>query len=228
MTTSDDPLGLEEVVQEDGVVITRRFMFVTIAGALIAWEIGFEFGAFDTISYRRIFAVFVVSTVVLLATIVANDDTFATSNVSRLILGLPFLYLLADVAFLTSVEVIARVLQVAILVSFPYAVYVIARLIDRDFFTLPRWERTISAVAVVTIGLIGFYVGEEHPRFLACEDFERIGDYVPSDCFDPDAPDDDVPADDRPEMPVEVEVELPGDDELDEPAVDPDAPPADE
>ncbi len=68
--------GASTTPNGDGGSVARTFMLVTVAGALAGWDIGFEYGAFDTISYRRVFAVFVVSTVVLAATFVADDDTF--------------------------------------------------------------------------------------------------------------------------------------------------------
>jgi len=161
---------------------TRTFMLVTIAGSLVAWDIGFEFGAFDTVSYRRVFAVFVVSTVVLVATIIADDDTLATSNMSRAILALPLLYFVADLTFLTFSQLLVSVLSLAILLTFPWALWVIARMLDTDFFSLGQRERNIAVATVILIGLAGLYVGTANDRFLTCGDFERIGDYQPDNC----------------------------------------------
>jgi hypothetical protein len=54
----------------------KTFAVVVAPAALAAWQVGFELGAFDVISYRRIFAVYVVSTVVLIATFIASDSGF--------------------------------------------------------------------------------------------------------------------------------------------------------
>lgn len=159
-------------------------MLVTIAGSLVAWDIGFEFGAFDTISYRRIFAVFVVSTVVLLGTIIADDDTLATSGWSRAILALPLLYILADLLFLTAAQVVVDAFTLAILLTFPWALWVTARLLDTDFFTLTPRHRNIAVGTILVIGLAGMYVGAANDRFLTCADFERIGDFQPDNCRD--------------------------------------------
>lgn len=160
----------------------RTFIVVTVAGSLVSWDIGFEYGAFETISYRRVFMVFVVSTVVLVTTLVANDDSFATSNPSRIILGLPLIYVLADLTFLTVSETVVDMLNIAVLVTFPYAVYVIATVLDQDYFSLPRREQMVAGATVITIGLAGLYVGSGNDRFLTCSDFERIGDYQPDNC----------------------------------------------
>lgn len=172
MTDADDePTG-----------ITRTFMLVTIAGSLAAWEIGFDLGAFETVAYRRVFTVFVVSTVVLLTTFVRNDETLATSPFSRVILGLPLAYLFADLTFLTVSQTVVDLFNMAIVLTFPWTVYVIARLVDQDYFSLPRREQAIALVAVVLIGLAGFYVGASHERFLTCDDFARSGDFQPPNC----------------------------------------------
>ena len=57
---------------------SRMFLVVTIAASLVAWDIGFDFGAFETVSYRRIFAVFVVSTVVLIGRASCRERVFRT------------------------------------------------------------------------------------------------------------------------------------------------------
>ena len=160
----------------------RTFLLVTIAGSLTAWEIGFEYGAFDTVSYRRVFAVFIVSSVVLIATIVADDDTFATSVVSRAILGLPLLYLLADITFLTESQTVSDVLGIAVLASFPYTVWVVARILGTDYFTMPIKHQLVAAATVTCVAAAGWYVGDQNDRFLICSDFERVGDYQPTNC----------------------------------------------
>lgn len=167
---------------ESTAAVTRTFIMVTIAGALVAWDIGFDYGAFETVSYRRFFTVFVVSTVVLIATVVRNDETFATSPVSRVVLGLPLAYFVADLLFLTVSQTVVFLLNVAIFITFPYTLYVIARLLDRDFLTLPRREQLVAAAVVLLLGFAGYYIGYENHRFLSCSDFERVGDYQPENC----------------------------------------------
>lgn len=172
----------DEVLDGEPSALTRSFMVVTIAGALVAWDIGFDLGAFETVSYRRVFTVFVVSTVVLLTTFVRNDETLATSPFSRVILGLPLAYLFADMTFLTVSQNVVDALNIAIIATFPWTLYVIARLVDRDYFLMPRREQIIALVAVVLIGLAGLYIGNGHERFLTCDDFARSGDFQPENC----------------------------------------------
>jgi len=162
----------------------RTFVLVSAPAALAAWQVGFELGAFDVISYRRIFAVFVVSAVVLVATFIAPDSGFATSQRSRLILSLPLLYLAADITLLTESTLVVNLLGGAVLLTLPYVVWVAARLMGFEFFTLDRVEQLAVAGLVLMIGLLGWYVGAKNDRFLTCRDFERMGDFEPANCVE--------------------------------------------
>ncbi|MDH4278930.1 MAG: hypothetical protein OEZ14_07090 [Acidimicrobiia bacterium] len=152
--------------------------------ALTAWQVGFEFGAFDVIAYRRVFAVFVVSTVVLVATFIAPDSGFATTAWSRLVLSLPLVYVAADITLLTESTLVTNVLSATILLTGPYIVWVAARLMGFEFFRLAQREQAAALVLVVTIGVLGWYVGHNNSRFLTCRDFVRMGDFVPDNCVD--------------------------------------------
>jgi hypothetical protein len=160
----------------------RTFVIVTTPAALAAWQVGFELGAFDVIAYRRVFAVFVVSAVVLIATFILPDGGFATSAWSRLILSLPLVYLAADIVFLTESTIVATVLGGALLLTLPYAAWVAARLMGFEFFSLARREQVAAVALVVLIGVLGWYVGRYNNHFLTCRDFVRMGDFEPANC----------------------------------------------
>lgn len=172
----------ETVESSTRATAARTFLLVTLAGALQGWEIGFDYGAFDTISYRRVFAVFVVCTVVLITTVVVDDESFVTSWFSRGILALPLLYILADLTFLTASQAVVEIFSFAVLVTLPYALFVVARMIDTDYFSLPGKLQVVAMITVITIAFIGWYVGNANDRFLSCTDFELVGDYQPENC----------------------------------------------
>ena len=179
----DDMLrSVETSEQQDARV--RTFVLVLTPAALVAWQVGFELGAFDVVAYGRIFAVFVVSIVVLTATFVAPDSGFASSWWSRLILSLPLVYLLADVADLTESRFVTNLLGVAILLTFPYVIWVAGQLMGFEFFALARRDRIAVVVLVAMLGVFGWYVGQNNERFVTCRDFIRMGDYVPENCAD--------------------------------------------
>jgi len=162
----------------------RTFVLVSTPAAVAAWQVGFEFGAFDVIAYRRVFAVFIVSTVVLIATFIAPDSGFATTAWSRLILSLPLVYIAADITLLTKSTLVSNLLSAAILLTSPYVVWVAVRLMGFEFFALARREQVVAIVLVVTIGVLGWYVGHNNNHFLTCRDFVRMGDFQPENCAD--------------------------------------------
>ena len=152
--------------------------------ALAAWQVGFEFGAFEVIAYRRVFAVFVVSAVVFIATFIAPDSGFATTAWSRLILSLPLIYVAADIVLLTESKLLSNLLSAAILLTSPYVVWVAARLMGFEFFAFTRRAQVAAIVLVVTIGVVGWYVGHNNHHFMTCRDFVRMGDFRPENCAD--------------------------------------------
>lgn len=165
-----------------GSPAVRRFVVAAVPGALVSWSVGFELGAFDVVSYRRVFAIFVVCAVVLVATFLWPSTGFATSWWSRGILALPVAYIGADALLLTDSVLVAGALAAAIVLTLPYAAWVVARMLGSDLFALSRREQVATVAVVVAIGLMGFYVGVENDRFLSCRDFEHMGDFVPEDC----------------------------------------------
>jgi hypothetical protein len=160
----------------------RTFVLVVIGASLPAWEIGFELGAFGTISYRRVLAVFVVATVVLIATFVVDDPALPRGWPARLLLAAPAVAVALDATTQGAHQVVETVLVVAAVLSFPYGVYVVARLLAGDYFMLGRRLQVIAALTVLLVAVGGWYMGEANDRFLVCSDFELLGDYVPPNC----------------------------------------------
>lgn len=180
---NDGMLGSVKIAEQQDARL-RTFVLVSAPAALVAWQVGFELGAFDVIAYRRVFAVFVFSIVVLVATFMAPDSGFASSWWSRLILSLPLVYLVADVTTLTESTAVSNLLGGAILVTAPYVVWVAAQLMGFEFLALARHDQIAAIALVVMLGILGWYVGSNNARFVTCRDFVRTGEYVPPNCAD--------------------------------------------
>jgi len=160
----------------------RTFVLLAAPGAIIAWQVSFEYGAFDTLDHQRVFSILVISAVVLAATFIAPDTGVVSSTWSRAILAVPLLTLLADMVLDTDSGTVSWVLDALVVLTLPYVLWVVARLMGVEFFGLPRREQVAAIALVVVIGVLGFYVGSNNERFLTCRDFERIGDYEPEGC----------------------------------------------
>ena len=53
-----------------------------------------------------------------------------------------------------------------------------------EFFTLARNDQIAAVAVVVTLGILGWHVGNHIDHFVTCRDFVRMGDYVPANCAD--------------------------------------------
>lgn len=162
------------------------FLLVTVGGSLFAIDIGYDLGAFETVNYRRIFPVFVVSTVALLASFVTDGPEVTDAKRTRVILALPALYLVADVLQFTDTRAVYVAFAVVITATLPFTLYVVARMADLDFFHLSRRLQAVAVATLVAMLLVGLYVGANHPRFFECADFELAGDFVPENCTSQD------------------------------------------
>lgn len=172
----------DDVVESKRATPAQIFLLVTIGGSLVAIDVGYDFGAFETVNYRRIFPVFVVSTVALLASFLTDGPEVTDAKRTRAILALPAIYLVADMLQLTDSPSVYLVLIAAIVATLPFTLYVVARMANLDFFHLPRRLQVVCGATLLAMFLAGWYVGANHPRFFECEDFLLAGDYVPENC----------------------------------------------
>ena len=65
----------------------------------------------------------------------------------------------------------------------PFVLWVVARLLAPNYFTLPDRKTKLVVIGIVAVvALIGFAVGRLDHHFLTCEDFQVAGDDTPSNC----------------------------------------------
>ncbi|MEM8708266.1 MAG: hypothetical protein AAGE98_17515 [Actinomycetota bacterium] len=176
----------DETVTPKRATVTQIFLLVTIGGSLVAIDVGYDYGAFETVNYRRIFPVFVFATVALLASFLTEGPRITDSRWTRAVLALPAIYLVADMLSFTDSKWVYGILIMVIVASLPFMAYVVARMADLDFFHLPRRLQIAAASTICAMFLAGWYVGANHPRFFECEDFLLAGDYVPENCTEQD------------------------------------------
>lgn len=101
-----------------------------------------------------------------------------------MILALPFVYLAAGITLLTDSTAVSTVLGALVLMTFPYTVWVAARLMGFEFLRLARSQQLVAVAVVVLVGLLGWYVGGYNDRFVTCRDFIRMGEVEPTNCAD--------------------------------------------
>lgn len=169
------------------VATLRGFFAVTIVGSLLLWDLAFTAGAYHTVFYDRAHQVLVVSIVVLLAIVLLRGQ-LRVQPWLIVVFALPLVWIVFRllVPFQRPgyvLRVVDDILVTLMAVALPLILWVIARLLAPDYFTLPGARMKATAAGIVlTVGLLGFLVGEFHERFVSCEEFTVAGDHQPEDC----------------------------------------------
>ncbi len=158
----------------------RTFVVTAIGASLAAFNLGFDLGAFENVDHRKIWAIWVISTVALVASYLFRDSDYHLGGQWRFVLLVPSLWLIADVLIADGSAVIA--LLVLSIMTLPFAGYILIRLVAGDFVSLTPRLRTALVVTAVGVFAVGWYVGDGHARFLTCDDFARSGEFVPDNC----------------------------------------------
>jgi hypothetical protein len=184
--TEDDLLkGFDETGPSRGRL--GGFFAIAIGGSLYAWDVAFTFGVHHALVYHRRHELFVVSLVVLLGGLIMRRRV----QIRPWLLALftpPLLLVLVQLAFPVNhsgalVRVIAHILVVTTVAVLPVVIWVVARLLAPQYFTLPDRRAKVGVIAVVAfVALLGYALGQFNDHFLTCEDFQVAGDAPPKSC----------------------------------------------
>ncbi len=168
----------------------RTFVITAIALALVSWDLSFNLGVYGTIFYEKIFTVWVICVVVLIANYcLAKEDRYLNAwgviamLTPSLWFALEYWDFLVDVNSLPGI--ISFWLAIAIMViCLPMGGYIIVSFTQADALKL-RPRRLFIALAAITIfiAIVGYGIGSNHRYILSCEDFEVAGSKVPENCY---------------------------------------------
>lgn len=185
----DDPL----TTAGDPPAAPRRLngplALAAITLGLLTWPIAFNLGAYGEIFYTNIFQV-VVASAILLVIVVVNDAVDGPRRwIVRSALAAPMVWLLAAGYVVGSTSealdrpVFAVSLGVILAVSVPLTLRLLVDVAMPELSLAGSRRMTLSIVAlVVVLGVIGFAVGRQHPRFMTCSDFAIAGSAEPEGC----------------------------------------------
>ena len=163
----------------------RATLLIAIAAASGAFVIGFNFGAFDVVFFDALLSLWVVSTIVFIA-------SFFTSLpprgwLGRLLLLTPTAWLiLAWIAEPASDDAASDALYVftliLALVTLPFIAWVLVSVIKPDVLELPPSHRLAIIGALIVFALAGLGLGARNDVFLNCDDFKVSGNDLPANC----------------------------------------------
>jgi hypothetical protein len=171
---------------EDVAAGERAALLIAVPSASIAFMLGFNLGAFGEIFFEQILTVWVIATIVLVASFFSKLPPNGWAG--RLLLLVPTVWLiLAAVADPTQPEDRASkfIFGLTIFVTavcLPFIGWILVSAINPDFTHLTMPRRIAILAAVIVFAGAGFFIGARNDVFLTCEDFEVSGNFVPSKC----------------------------------------------
>ena len=165
----------------------RATLLITAASATVAFAVGFNFGAFGVVFFGQLLAIWVIATVVLVASLVS--DLPPNTWPRKLVLLVPSLWLVAawidnTFAFDENEKVVFAFTVAVTLFVLPAVGWVLITAINSDFTELPGRNKGIVLVSVGLFIIIGFAFGARNDFYLTCDDFKISGNDLPANCVE--------------------------------------------
>ncbi|MGI9586088.1 MAG: hypothetical protein ACR2N7_10910 [Acidimicrobiia bacterium] len=169
----------------DASLASRATVLITAGSGSIAFMLGFNYGAHGVVFFEQIFTVWVVATVVLVASVFTRVEPRTWGR--RLILLIPSLWIVISwLANNTDAEriddlVLAFTLAVT-LAALPFVGWILVTTINSDFAELPNRSKAFVLGSVALFLVIGFLLGARNDLILTCDDFKVSGNDLPTNC----------------------------------------------
>jgi hypothetical protein len=165
----------------------RATLLITAGSAGVAFAVGFNFGAFGVVFFDQLLTIWVIATVVLVASIVS--DLPPNTWPRRLILLIPSLWLVAawidnTFTFENEEKVVFALTVVITVFVLPAVAWILITAINTDFANLPGRSKGIVIAAVGVFIVVGFAFGARNDLFLDCGDFQISGNDRPANCLE--------------------------------------------
>ncbi len=157
---------------------------------LLTWPIAFNLGAYGEVFYDDVFRVVVAATILFVVTVVNPVYPSPWIWIVRVALAAPMLWLLtaawAEGSTSKALDrpVFAAWMVAILLVSVPITLRMLIDMFMPELTSVGSRRILFSIVALVAVvGVIGFVVGRENPRFMTCADFSIAGSAEPDNCI---------------------------------------------
>ena len=165
----------------------RAALLIAAGSATVAFTVGFNLGAFGVVFFDQLLVVWVVATIVLVASIVS--DLPPATWPRRLVLLVPSLWLVAawidnQYSFDNGEKIVFALTVIITMFVLPAVAWILITAINTDFADLPGRKKGIVIAIVGLSMLMGFGFGARNDLFLDCQDFKVSGNDLPANCLD--------------------------------------------
>ena len=168
----------------------RNFVLSAIALGLVVWDLSFNLGVYGVIFYEKIFTVWVVCTVVLIANFCLPKKHRYLNPWGIFAMITPsFWFALEYWDYIVDLDTILGFISfwlafLIMLICLPYGAYIVISFTQADALKL-RPRRLFGVLAGITlfIAIVGYGLGVNHRLVLTCKDFEVAGSKVPENCY---------------------------------------------
>ncbi|MGI9643482.1 MAG: hypothetical protein ACR2N9_11975 [Acidimicrobiia bacterium] len=168
----------------------RATLLIAVGSASIAFMVGFNYGAFGVIFFEQVFTVWVISTIVFVASVFTRIEP--NDWPKRLVLLMPSLWMV--ISWLSNNTKLARIDEAALiftvivtLVALPFVGWILITTINSDFANLARGNKIAVVAAVGVFLAIGLFLGARNDLVLDCDDFKVSGNDLPTNCVRADS-----------------------------------------
>ena len=156
---------------------------------LLTWPIAFNLGAYGEIFYDDVFRVVVASSILFVVTVINRPYPSPLIWLVAAALLAPLLWILTSAFVVGSTsEALDRPFFVSwlvliLFVSVPLTLRLLVDMFTPELSRAGSRQMLLGIVALVAaVGLTGFVVGSENPRFMTCADFAVAGASEPENC----------------------------------------------
>ena len=165
----------------------RATLLIAAGSASVAFMVGFNFGAFRVVFFDQLLTVWVIATIVFVASIFSNLPPNTWPR--RLVLLLPSLWLLAawidNSTDVDQGERVAFLLTLGVTVlALPFVAWILVTAINPAFDELPGRNKAAVIAAVGLFVIVGLAIGARNDVLLNCDDFKISGNDLPDNCLE--------------------------------------------
>lgn len=163
----------------------RATLLIAVGSASVAFTLGFNYGAFGVVFFDQVFTVWVIASVVFVASIVTRLKPRTWPR--RLVLVIPSVWLImswlnnnTDLERIDDLTIVLSV--IVVFVPLPFVGWILVTTINAEFAELPRRNKGAVLSAVGVFLVVGLLFGARNDLVLECEDFKVSGNDLPKNC----------------------------------------------